>query len=69
MNSILAPLRTPEALAEAMLVLGRNETLRQQVGRAARELVLNHHSVEVVFKNNAKIFRFVEVSLRSCPAL
>lgn len=67
-NSILAPLRTPEALAEAMLVLGRNETLRRQIGHTARELVLRHNSVEVVFKHNAKIFRFVDVPARACHA-
>jgi hypothetical protein len=56
-NGLRATARTPEALAEAMLVLGSNSTLRGLMRVSAREDVVAHHSVGVVYKNNAKIFR------------
>jgi hypothetical protein len=56
-NSLRAAARTPEALADAMLILGANATLRARMGVSAREDVVSHHSVGVVYANNAKIFR------------
>lgn len=61
MNSLKAVDRSPEALAEAMLKFGLNSTLRREVGISARQYAIEHFSVDVVFRNNARIFRCAAV--------
>lgn len=62
-NSIRATDRTPEALAVAMLTLGKTPELRASMGVTARQDVLDHYSTNTVFRDNAAIFRWCMLSL------
>ena len=47
-NGILVPPRNPEKLADAILTILNDRTLRQKIGQNARELILKKYSWEVV---------------------
>jgi hypothetical protein len=56
-NSYLAKDMTPEALAQGMLLLGTNTTLRAALGSAGRAMVAAMYSPQAITENNAAVLR------------
>ena len=62
-NSYLADTLSPDSLAQGMLVLGGNATLRRSLGAVGRDTVLAKYTPEAVTTNNARIIRCVVLDL------
>ncbi|MBK9206884.1 MAG: glycosyltransferase family 4 protein [Anaerolineales bacterium] len=56
-NGLLVPPRDSQALAAALLTLLGNESLRSQMGRAGRQLIVERFSNQHVHKNTLTVYR------------
>ncbi|MFC2053201.1 glycosyltransferase [Chloroflexota bacterium] len=56
-TGLLVPPQNPEALANAILLLLENSELRIRMGRAGRERVLNHFSIQRMVKRTEQLYQ------------
>ncbi len=61
-TGLLVPSRDPESLANAIIELARNPGLRERMGKAARERVEQHFSLEMVVGRTLAIYSSILVS-------
>lgn len=57
MTGLLVPPKDPEALAEAILTLMKDEALRKRMGKAGRRWVEGHFSADHMVEGNLAVYR------------
>jgi glycosyltransferase involved in cell wall biosynthesis len=55
-NGLLVPVQNPKELAKAIIELAKNSELRETMGQASREMVVEHFSDDVVNKQMLNIY-------------